>query len=84
MTNSAIYGYKKSPDDKNLWLVDEEAAVIVRRIFQMTIDGKGPDRIRLPERLRTKSTYAPRRISQSATVTKFRYPMISIIGAVNR
>jgi len=41
MTNAAVYGYKKSPDDKNLWLVDNEAAHIVRRIFEMTIDGKG-------------------------------------------
>ncbi len=41
MTNTAIYGYRKSPDDKNLWLVDTEAAHIVRRIYEMTIDGKG-------------------------------------------
>jgi DNA invertase Pin-like site-specific DNA recombinase len=41
MTNSALYGYKKSAEDKNVWLIDEEAAVHVRRIFQMAIDGKG-------------------------------------------
>jgi hypothetical protein len=41
MTNAALYGYRKSPDNKNLWLVDNEAANIVRRVFQMTIDGKG-------------------------------------------
>jgi hypothetical protein len=40
-----VYGYRKSPDDKNLWLIDEEAASIVRRIFQMTIEGKGPFQI---------------------------------------
>ncbi|MDR1765796.1 MAG: DUF4368 domain-containing protein [Lachnospiraceae bacterium] len=45
MTNAAAYGYKKSPEDKNLWLVDDEAANVVRRIFQMTIDGKGPYQI---------------------------------------
>jgi DNA invertase Pin-like site-specific DNA recombinase len=45
MTNAAVYGYRKSPDDKNLWLIDEEAASIVRRIFQMTIEGKGPYQI---------------------------------------
>ena len=45
MTNSAVYGYHKSPDDKNLWLIDEEAAAVVRRIFQMTIEGKGPYQI---------------------------------------
>ncbi|GHU94827.1 recombinase [Clostridia bacterium] len=45
MTNAAVYGYRKSPDDKNLWLVDNEAANVVRRVFQMTIDGKGPYQI---------------------------------------
>ena len=37
----AIYGYKKCPDDKNVWIIDEEAAAVVRRIFQMTLDGMG-------------------------------------------
>ena len=45
MTNSAIYGYIKSPEDKNVWNIDEEAAAVVRRIFQMTIEGKGPYQI---------------------------------------
>jgi DNA invertase Pin-like site-specific DNA recombinase len=45
MTNSAIYGYRKSPEDKNQWLMDEEAAATVRRIFRMTIEGKGPFQI---------------------------------------
>jgi len=45
MTNSAVYGYKKSPEDKNVWLIDEEAAAVVRRIFQMTINGIGPYKI---------------------------------------
>jgi DNA invertase Pin-like site-specific DNA recombinase len=45
LTNTALYGYRKSPDDKNLWLVDNEVAPIVRRIFEMTIDAKGPYQI---------------------------------------
>ena len=45
MTNSALYGYKKSAEDKNIWVIDEESAAVVRRIFQMTIDGKGPYQI---------------------------------------
>lgn len=28
-----IYGYKKDPDNKNHWLIDEEAAEVVRLIF---------------------------------------------------
>ena len=38
----AIYGYKKAETDKDRRLVDEEAAAVVRRIFQMTIEGFGP------------------------------------------
>ena len=41
-TNSAIYGYKKDPNNKNHWLIDEEAATVVRRIFHFTIEGCGP------------------------------------------
>ena len=36
------YGYKKDPRNKNKLIVDEEAARIVRRIFQMKIDGYSP------------------------------------------
>jgi len=45
LTGNVIYGYKKDPADKNHWLIDEEAAEVVRRIFQMTIAGKGSDQI---------------------------------------
>ena len=41
-TNAAIYGYKKMPGDKYTWHIDEEAAAVVRRIFRLTLEGKGP------------------------------------------
>ena len=41
-TNNAIYGYKKDPADKDHWLVDEEAAAVVRRIFRLALEGHGP------------------------------------------
>jgi len=44
-TNAAIYGYKKDPADKHHWLIDEEAAAVVRRIFRLTIEGFGPYQI---------------------------------------
>lgn len=37
-----VYGYRKDPADKNHWLVDDEAAVVVRRIYQLAIDCHGP------------------------------------------
>ena len=39
------YGYMKNPNDKKSWLVDEEAASVVRRIFDMTIRGYGTEQI---------------------------------------
>ncbi len=42
LTSNAIYGYKKDPDDPDLWIIDEEAAAVVRRIYQLIMDGNGP------------------------------------------
>lgn len=40
-----VYGYKKSDTDKNLWIIDEPAAEVVRKIFKLCIDGYGPVQI---------------------------------------
>ncbi len=45
VASSAPYGYLKDPEDKNHWIIDEEAAEVVRRIFRMTMEGKGPYQI---------------------------------------
>ena len=37
VASTTPYGYLKSPDDHNQWIVDDEAAEIVRRIFSMTM-----------------------------------------------
>lgn len=39
-TNNAIYGYRKSEEDKNQWVIDEEAAEMVRRIYLDVFGGK--------------------------------------------
>lgn len=41
LTVNPPYGYIKDAKDKTHWVIDEAAAVVVRRIFQMIIDGKG-------------------------------------------
>ncbi len=40
-----VYGYKKSETDKNLWVIDDTAAEVVRKIFKLCIDGYGPVQI---------------------------------------
>ena len=44
-TNHAIYGYRKDPEDKHHWLIDEDAAAVVRRIFYLSMEGHGPHEI---------------------------------------
>ena len=40
--NLCVYGYRKDPEDKNHWLVDDEAAAVVRKIYRLAIDCHGP------------------------------------------
>ena len=39
LTTNPPFGYKKDPNDKEKWIIDEEAATTVRRIFQMYVEG---------------------------------------------
>ena len=39
-SGSVPYGYLASKEDKGEWVIDEEAAAVVRRIFQMVMDGQ--------------------------------------------
>jgi len=39
------YGYIKDPENPKRWIVDEEAAQIVRRIYRMTLEGVGTEQI---------------------------------------
>lgn len=56
------YGYRTDPADKDHWIIDEDAAPVVKRIFDFAIDGKGPEQIaRILEQdkvLTTKALYA--------------------------
>ncbi len=44
LTNNPPFGYIKDPNDKDKWIIDEEAAVTVKRIFEMFSNG-----VRMPE-----------------------------------
>ena len=39
------YGYMKNPENKKEWIVDEEAAEMVREIFRLCVSGYGPTQI---------------------------------------
>lgn len=61
---NAIYGYRKDPEDKDHWLIDEEAAEVVRRIYRLCLEGNGPHviaRILRDGKVETPSNYYARK-----------------------
>ena len=51
------FGYKKDPDDNNHWIVDEDAAKVVKHIFQLCIEGYGPTQI--AHKLKDEEIFTP-------------------------
>lgn len=39
------YGYIKDPNDPKHWIVDDEAAQVVRRVYSMTLEGFGTEQV---------------------------------------
>ena len=88
ITSNPPYGYVKSPDDKNLWLVDEEAAEVVRKIFRLTVEGMGPYQIAkrlMAEKVEKPSYYqATRQRGNFKTMCDFETPYNWTGGSVVR
>ena len=45
LTTNVPYGYVKDPNDPKHWIIDPEAAEVVKRIFDMCMEGRGPSQI---------------------------------------
>lgn len=74
-SNIPPYGYLKDPENPDHWIIDEEAAEVVRRIYRMTIEGKGPYQIARElseEKIERPSYYLGKRDLEimQATMTK--------------
>lgn len=67
------YGYAKDEADKNHLVIDEPAAEVVRRIFQMTLDGFGSTEIALA--LNREGVMTPMRYKHSSGVGR-KWPCI--------
>lgn len=64
LSSQPVYGYLKDPTDKHKWIVDDEAAEVVRLIYQLCIEGNGTAQIAriLSERkIETPSYHAAKR-----------------------
>ena len=45
LTTNVPYGYMKDPSDPKHWIIDPEAAQVVRHIFNLCMEGRGPSQI---------------------------------------
>lgn len=57
LTTNPPFGFVKDTEDKDKWLIDEEAAETVRYIFKLCCDGYGPTQI--AKRLRAEKVLTP-------------------------
>ena len=62
------YGYIKDPENPKRWIVDEEAAQIVRRIYRMTLEGVGTEQI--AAKLEEDGVLTPRAYRQSKGINR--------------
>ena len=62
------YGYIKDPENPKRWIVDEEAARVVRRIYRMTLEGVGTEQI--AAKLEEDGVLTPRAYWQSKGINR--------------
>ena len=81
------YGYIKDPADKKRWIVDEEAAAVVKRIFDLCIAGKGPMQIAkmlTADKVLTVKAYYAKRDGKAMPDNLYRWDYKSIAGILER
>jgi DNA invertase Pin-like site-specific DNA recombinase len=57
ISSTVPYGYARSPENSKQWIIDEPAAVIVKKIFDLCLAGKGP--LQIAKQLECEKTLVP-------------------------
>ena len=81
------YGYRKDPIDKKKWIVDEEAAEVVKRIFDLCIAGKGPMQIAkmlTADKVLTVKAHYAKQNGRTMPDNPYRWSVESIRGILER
>lgn len=81
------YGYVKDTSDKKKWIVDEEAAEIVKRIFDLCVAGKGPMQISkalTADKVLTVKAYYAKRDGKSMPENLYQWDPKSVAGILER
>ena len=87
LASNPPYGYVKDPQDKKKWIVDEEAAKVVRRIFDLCIAGKGPmqiAKILTAEKVLTVTAYHARQKGWTMPEHLYQWCAKSVSGILER
>ena len=77
------FGYIKDDKDKNKWIIDEEAATVVKQIFQLCIEGLGPSQIakRLyHEKILTPTAFSEKRKGNSLPLEPYKWSTQTIVN----
>lgn len=87
LTSNPPYGYVKDPANKKKWVVDEEAANVVRRIFGLCIAGKGPmqiAKILTADKVLTVTAYNAKQKGQVMPEKLYQWCSKSVAGILER
>ena len=87
LTSNPPYGYVKDPANKKKWVVDEEAANVVRRIFGLCIAGKGPmqiAKILTADKVLTVTAYNAKQKGQAMPENLYQWCSKSVAGILER
>lgn len=86
LTVNPPFGYVKDETDKDKWLVEEEAAEIVRYIFKLCVDGLGPTQIakRLQaEKVLTPTAYKAQKTGKLLPKEPFKWAQKTVAGLLD-
>lgn len=81
------YGYVKDPTEKKKWIVDEEAAEVVKHIFDLCIAGKGPMQIATlltADKVLTVKAHYAKQNGKAIPDNPYRWSVESIRGILER
>lgn len=90
LTTHVPYGYMKNPENPKEWIVDEEAAAVVKQVFNLTMEGRGPTQIAnllKKEKVITPSTYhfrAGRSMPSKPSADPYAWSTRTVVDMLNR
>ena len=87
LTTIPPFGYVKDKEDKDKWLIDEEAAETVRYIFRLCADGFGPTQIakRLhSEKVLTPTAYRAQKSGKLLPDEPFKWAQKTVAGILEK